>query len=184
MAPNFLSRLQVPASDRPVIVRPAGRAIIVDPLGSVLLIEATDDRGPLWFTPGGAVEDGEDVEAATIREVAEETDIDLEALGPLALRRVARLEFLGDWIEAHETFYAVRLEDRPMTRGRELEAYEHDVILGRRWRSPADLRGDGLRIYPHCLSQLVEAITTDSLRAPWEELDVADDPAEVVIHHG
>ena len=53
--------------------RPTARLILLDPAGRILLFSATDPRGQVWFTPGGGVHRGESLDAAAVRELAEET---------------------------------------------------------------------------------------------------------------
>jgi len=60
-------------------VVPAVTAVVRDPEGRVLLIHRTDnDR---WALPGGVVELGESVAETAVREVREETGIEIEVLG-------------------------------------------------------------------------------------------------------
>jgi ADP-ribose pyrophosphatase YjhB (NUDIX family) len=68
-----------PAAPRPNSIVPAVTAFVTDDEGRVLLIHRTDnDR---WALPGGEVELGESVSSAVIREVREETGIEVEITG-------------------------------------------------------------------------------------------------------
>jgi 8-oxo-dGTP pyrophosphatase MutT (NUDIX family) len=57
-----------------LLERTAGRVIVLDPAGRVLLFEGIDpgliDAPRFWFTPGGGCEPGESFEAAARRELA------------------------------------------------------------------------------------------------------------------
>ncbi len=61
--------------------RVCAKALLVDPENRILLFSGIDralpDVPPEWFAVGGAVEDGETIEAAAIRETAEETGLNI-----------------------------------------------------------------------------------------------------------
>ena len=68
-----------PAAPKPDSIVPAVSAVVVAEDGRVLLIHRVDnDR---WALPGGTVEVGERVAQTVVREVREETGIDVEVLG-------------------------------------------------------------------------------------------------------
>lgn len=56
-------------------------AVIMEPQGILLIKRGKPPRLGEWSIPGGAQELGETVEQAAIREVAEETGLDIEVLG-------------------------------------------------------------------------------------------------------
>src|SRR5215218_5329349 len=63
--------------------RPAVRALIVDEGDRILLVQFRDDAGQTWWaTPGGGIDEGEDVESALRRELAEEVGLEDYELGP------------------------------------------------------------------------------------------------------
>ena len=81
------------------IDRPGARVILLDDTDRVLLFSSPmpdgESAGRLWVPPGGAVEAGEDWDAATRRELREETGFDLP-LGPCL------------WVREHVWYWAVR----------------------------------------------------------------------------
>ena len=58
-------------------VRLGVRAIVIDPQGRVLLVRHTYIEG--WYLPGGGVDPGETLLACLARELAEETNIEIDA---------------------------------------------------------------------------------------------------------
>jgi ADP-ribose pyrophosphatase YjhB (NUDIX family) len=55
---------------------PSVTAIVLDDAGRLLLVHKTDNN--LWALPGGGVDPGESVTDAVVREVREETGLDVE----------------------------------------------------------------------------------------------------------
>lgn len=55
---------------------PAASAVVVDDAGRILLHRRTDNA--LWSIPGGAMEVGESIAETVVREVKEETGLDVE----------------------------------------------------------------------------------------------------------
>lgn len=80
--------------------------IVVDEAGCVLLVRIDDPRDtnpPIWVTPGGAVEPGEELASAASRELYEETGlaVDPDRLGaPVAVCR-------GEWIHRGVPLYSI-----------------------------------------------------------------------------
>lgn len=72
-------------------------AAMLDPAGRVLIAQrpANKSLGGLWEFPGGKVEPGESPEAALVRELKEELDVDVEAqaLEPFAFASHAYDDF-------------------------------------------------------------------------------------------
>jgi 8-oxo-dGTP pyrophosphatase MutT (NUDIX family) len=105
------------AADTPgaggLVQRTAGRVVLLDPDGRVLLFRGIDpaDGQRWWFTPGGGLLPGEDLVAGALRELAEETGMRLQPqdlIGPI-WRRSASFTYLGDTrYEQTEYFFAAR----------------------------------------------------------------------------
>ena len=66
------------------VQRTAAYAVVTDPGGAVLLVRASprSDYAGRWFLPGGGVGHGEAPDDAVVREVAEETGLEVRVTGP------------------------------------------------------------------------------------------------------
>jgi hypothetical protein len=94
------------------LTRIAARIILLDETDRVLLLSGTDPQvdSHWWITPGGGLETGEDLPTAAMRELAEETGLQLRSdqlVGPL-WRRAARFMFTGIEYDQTEFYFAAR----------------------------------------------------------------------------
>jgi ADP-ribose pyrophosphatase YjhB (NUDIX family) len=67
-----------PDAPRPTRLVPAASAVIVDEEGRLLLAKRTDNT--LWTIPGGTMKPGETIATTAVREVKEETGLDVEVV--------------------------------------------------------------------------------------------------------
>ena len=67
-----------PDAPLPTRLVPAACAVVVDNEGRLLLAKRTDNS--LWTIPGGTMKPGETIAEAAVREVKEETGLDVEVL--------------------------------------------------------------------------------------------------------
>ena len=68
-----------PAAPEANSLVPGGSAVVVDDQGRVLMQRRTDSGN--WALPGGTMEIGETLERCVVREVQEETGLDIEITG-------------------------------------------------------------------------------------------------------
>lgn len=157
--------------------RQAARVVLVAD-GQVLLQQGFDpgrpEAGRWWITPGGGLGDGESVEDGAVREVLEETGLQLSPaqLGPVIARRVAYFEFEGRHFRQSESFFAVVVEAfTPQHHG--WDEVEQRALLGHRWWSIDELRATDEAVYPTELADVVQAVLDGTLRGPIR-LDTAE----------
>lgn len=155
-----------------VYERTAGRALLMTPEGRTLLVLGHDpsdtQRGQFYWTPGGGLDPGESLEDATRRELREEIGHVAGELGSVVLERVSEFDFGGRRLRQTESFFVLDI-DKPFTAAPEaLSTLEDDAILDFHWLTSAEMRSTDLAVYPLCLPDLIDEITTKGRPAtPW-----------------
>jgi 8-oxo-dGTP pyrophosphatase MutT (NUDIX family) len=149
-----------------LLERTAGRVIVLDPAGRVLLFEGIDpgliESPRFWFTPGGGCEPGESFEAAARRELAEEAGLrPTELRGPV-FERLTEFDFDGGRLRQFEKFFLARVAaDGVAVVSEGFTDLERRSILGFRWWDTAELRSSGVEVYPAQLADLIDSLAEE-----------------------
>ncbi len=128
-----------PDAPKPNSIVPAVTAVVEDEQGRVLLIHRVDNGR--WALPGGQVEVGERVAETVVREVREETGIEVEVVGLTGIYSDPKHVIAYDDGEVRQQF-ALSFRARPI--GGSLRGSDEGSEV--RWLSSSEL--DGLDIHP------------------------------------
>ncbi|WP_139978828.1 NUDIX domain-containing protein [Nocardioides litoris] len=133
--------------------RRTARVLPVRADGAVLLLQDQDPAVPgllRWGTVGGAVDPGESLQVAVVREAFEETGlvVDPSALVGPVHRDVREFTYDGRPFLGDSTFFALALDDVVEVSFDHLAPEEVDTVTGHGWWTPDDLAADGSAITP------------------------------------
>jgi 8-oxo-dGTP pyrophosphatase MutT (NUDIX family) len=161
------------AEDRPRKVRSTVRVLLVNEAGQTLLFEDSDPGLPefrWWVIPGGGMDPGESEVETAIREVAEETGLQLAAedlIGPVARRHIVH-GYSDQVIEQEETFFVARVSAFEVDIAGHTEE-ERLTLQQSRWWDRAAIAETSEWVWPARLLEL------------W---DLADDPSSWPLDMG
>ena len=152
-------------------IRPAARAIVLDPDDRILLVRFLFPSGKtFWATPGGGIEAEESSEEAIRRELAEETGLDAVDIGPVVWTRLHIIPFIGgQWDGQHERYHLVRTPPfipAPLHSWAQLNA---EYVFELRWWALAELEEADETFAPRRLPELVRDLVANG--APQAPID-------------
>lgn len=139
--------------------RRAARIVLLDAAGRVLLFRGTDPGRPgsrYWFTAGGGLEPGESMVEGAIREVREETGLELSPadIGEPIWHETADFPFDNRWYRQEQDFFLVQVDSWEVTMAG-FDSDELRSIDAFHWWSVAELETTVEEIYPAGLAGLV-----------------------------
>ena len=149
-------------------LRPAVRALVVDPDDRVLLVRFEfADTGTVWAPPGGGIEPGEDRLTALRRELAEEVGLLDPEIGPCLWIRthVFPPNTPGRWDGQRDHVHLVRcaaMEPSPTMSWDDLNA---ENVVELRWWTLDELATASTRFAPVELPRLARTILSEGVPA-------------------
>jgi 8-oxo-dGTP pyrophosphatase MutT (NUDIX family) len=126
----------------PLRLRPAVRALLVDPADRVLMVRwAFRDGGGVWGLPGGGIDPGETHAQALRRELLEEVGLDLphDRHGPCVGHRRHVFDIGGGYDGQEEWFYLARVDAFEPRGALTAEQLVAEGLVEIRWMTPAEV---------------------------------------------
>jgi double-stranded uracil-DNA glycosylase len=138
------------------VERSAARALVVDESGRTLLVQFRDSTGQTWWaTPGGGIDEGEDVEAALRRELAEEIGLVEFELGPELWTREHTFAWDARILRQRERVWLVRVSEHEPKPSIDLTE-EHVAEI--RWWTLGELEATSEELAPKRLPELLRGL--------------------------
>jgi TDG/mug DNA glycosylase family protein len=136
--------------------RHAVRALVLDHDDRVLLVLFRDANGQEWWaTPGGGIDEGEDVESALRRELAEELGLDDFELGPEIWTREHTFAWRGRILRQRERMWLVEVPAHEPAPRVDLAA---ELVADVRWWTLAELAETTTTLVPVRLPELIREL--------------------------
>jgi len=145
-------------------IRPAARAIVLDPDDRILLVRFEFPDGTFWATPGGGIEAGESAEDAVRRELVEETGLDSADVGPVVWTRLHLIPLIGgQWDGQREQYHLVRTPAFVPEPRHSWEQLHAEYVFELRWWALAELQMAEELFVPRRLPELVRELVDQGL---------------------
>jgi ADP-ribose pyrophosphatase YjhB (NUDIX family) len=141
-------------------LRRAGRVVVLDPDGRVLLFRYDDapPNGRHWSTPGGGLVPGESFAVGAARELTEETGWTDVPVGHQVYEQTITMDYGGRMVRQQEVFFLARVD---VTRRQVTDVdgmHAADGIDAWRWWTLAELDATDEDVWPRGLARLIREL--------------------------
>ena len=134
------------------------RVIIFDDKKRILLVKQSHEGRDIWLVPGGGIEDGESAAQAAVREVREETGLDIEVL-----RMIWHVEEVSERGQRFVNFFTARITGGTLELGADPEFDEdHQVLREVRFMTRDEVQNIE-NIYPEYLRNELWELSDDDM---------------------
>ena len=134
------------------------RVIIFDDKQRILLVKQSHEGRDIWMVPGGGIEDGESAAQAAVREVREETGLDIEVL-----RMIWHVEEVSERGQRFVNFFTARITGGTLELGADPEFDEdHQVLREVRFMTRDEVQNIE-NIYPEYLRNELWELSDDDM---------------------
>ena len=124
------------------------RVIVFDEYNRILMVRQDHPERTVWMVPGGGIEDGENSAQAAVREVLEETGLEVEILG-----LIWHVEEVSDRGQRFVNFFKARVAGGELKLGADPEYSEDEQVLAQvRFMSRDEVSGLE-NLYPEFLRE-------------------------------
>jgi ADP-ribose pyrophosphatase YjhB (NUDIX family) len=132
--------------NRNEMIRPRVAVVLVED-GKILLLKHKKIDREYWVLPGGGVEFGETIEEAGIRELVEETGLEV---------RLLNLLFISESIPPDKHRHVMNFYFQGKIVGGEEKLGEEEILAELQWHELDDLQH--LQIYPQVTNEMLDAL--------------------------
>ena len=101
------------------------RVIVLDDDNRILMVRHDHPERTVWMVPGGGIEEGENSAQAAVREVFEETGLDVEISG-----LIWHVEEVSDRGQRFVNFFRAKITGGELKLGKDPELTDSDQVLG------------------------------------------------------
>lgn len=124
------------------------RVIVFDEYNRILMVRQDHPERTVWMVPGGGIEEGENSAQAAVREVREETGLEVEILG-----LIWHVEEVSDRGQRFVNFFKARVAGGELKLGADPEFSEDEQVLAQvRFMSRDEVAGLE-NLYPEFLRE-------------------------------